>query len=66
MGISIPLVLLITTLLDSTGAMAICVALRTPYARMLARKVSQSSSGVKSASSLTPGARSSHGKMPWP
>ena len=63
-GISIPLVELITTELDSTGATAIKVALRTPYCFILVRSASQSSSGVKSASSLTALARSSHGKMP--
>ena len=65
-GISIPFVELITTELDSTGAIAICVALRTPYSFICVRNVSQSSSGVKFASSLTPFALRSQGKMPLP
>ena len=63
-GISIPLVESMTTELDSTGAIAISVAFLTPYCFMSVRSVSQSSSGAKSASSLTPLARSSHGNVP--
>ena len=66
MGNSIPLVLLITTELDSTGAIAICVALRTPDLIMRSRSGSQGSSAVKSVSSLTPAARSSQGNLPCP
>ena len=66
MGISMPLVELMTTELDSTGAIAIKVALRTPCCRMLVRRVSQSSSGSKLASSLAPAARRSQGNSPWP
>ena len=66
MGCSIPLVLFNTTLLLSTGAMAISVALRMPYCFIRSRNGSQSMLGVKSVSSLTPAARRSQGNTPCP
>ena len=64
MGISIPLVLLITTDELSTGAIAIRVAFLTPYVFICSLSASQSNSGVKSANSLTPLALRSQGKIP--
>ena len=51
---------------DSTGAIAINVALRIPYLIIRARNGSQSKLGVKSVSSLLPAARRSQGNTPLP